>query len=78
MTERDRIKQAALIWANRVRLQRGKPRLEELPKGQSGPYTCPLAVATGLPMTYGIRPKAAVDFMAWFDTGEFPELVEAA
>jgi hypothetical protein len=84
------IKKATLDWCNEMREERGVgPPLDELPKGTvRNPKSCPCGKATGLEVgvsVYGIHnhsawwlplPPAVQSFVALFDNGEYPELIE--
>lgn len=66
---------AVLAWVNKIRKKSGKRPLKQLPKGyRKDGYSCPLARATGLPMTMYVKGSVPGRFIADFDDGKYPWL----
>lgn len=82
--------QQVLEWCNKIRAERGKLPLNELPKGfKADGYSCPCGLATGVFVgcfgwgetqeEYNSSrsksiPSSVREFVPRFDMGEFPEL----
>lgn len=79
--------QRTLAFVNRIRVEQGRRPLRRLPKGTYGFYECPVAVATGMRVSWfdadhgpsyldlHKAPRYVGEFVLAFDTGRIPELI---